>query len=105
MRLRLFLLLLLPILGFAQPPEGKVVDMILATVGGNYIMLSDVENQYQQFVLSGGQESDDMKCSILEDLMFEKLLIHQAGIDSIEVTEEEVDGMMDRRIDMLICLN
>lgn len=102
MRLRLFLLLLLPNLGFAQPPEGKVVDMILATVGGNYIMLSDVENQYQQFVLSGGQESDDMKCSILEDLMFEKLLIHQAGIDSIEVTEEEVDGMMDRRIDMLI---
>lgn len=102
MRLRLFLLIFLPILGFSQPPEGKVVDMILATVGGNYIMLSDVENQYQQFVLSGGQESESMKCSILEDLMFEKLLIHQAEIDSIEVTEEEVDGMMDRRIDMLI---
>jgi peptidyl-prolyl cis-trans isomerase SurA len=102
MKLRLLLFLLLPIAGFAQPPEGKVVDMILAMVGGNYIMLSDVENQYQQFVLSGGQESEDMKCSILEDLMFEKLLIHQAEIDSIEVTEEEVEGMMDRRIDMLI---
>jgi peptidyl-prolyl cis-trans isomerase SurA len=92
----------LPFLTIAQPPEGKVVDMVLAMVGGNYILLSDVENQYQQYLLSSGKESDEVKCAIFEDLLFEKLLIHQAEIDSIEVSEEEVDNMMDRRIDMLV---
>jgi peptidyl-prolyl cis-trans isomerase SurA len=102
MKLRIVLFLLLPFLTIAQPPEGKVVDMVLAMVGGNYILLSDVENQYQQYLLSSGKESDEVKCAIFEDLLFEKLLIHQAEIDSIEVSEEEVDNMMDRRIDMLV---
>jgi len=102
MNLRIVLFLLLPFLTIAQPPEGKVVDMVLAMVGGNYILLSDVENQYQQYLLSSGKESDEVKCAIFEDLLFEKLLIHQAEIDSIEVSEEEVDNMMDRRIDMLV---
>lgn len=84
-------------------PEPVVVEGIAATVGKNIILVSDWDQQIQ----SVGQQRQSMgedapsDCQVFEDMLFEKLLIHQAEIDSIEVGEDEVESTIDRRIAML----
>ncbi len=85
---------LLPLWSAAQP---KTVDGVAAIVGGDIILKSDVEEQYavmnrQNF---GAQVSH---CDVFEELLFQKLLIHHAAIDSVTVGEDEVESNMDRRI-------
>nr|NQU89213.1 peptidylprolyl isomerase [Bacteroidota bacterium] len=85
---------------FAQQNEGTVIDEVVAVVGRNFILLSDIENQYVQMRLQGNVDSDEptMKCKILENLLFEKLMLHQAELDSVEITPEQVEGELDRRM-------
>jgi peptidyl-prolyl cis-trans isomerase SurA len=82
----------------AQP---VFVDGVVAVVGKNIILMSDVEMQYENMRLDG-VERQDGKCEILRELIFEKLLLHQAELDSIVVTDEEIDAQMERRINMLV---
>ena len=81
-------------------PEGTIIDEVVAVVGQNYILLSDIENQYLQMRLQGNVDVEEpvMKCRILENLLFEKLMLHQAELDSVEVTPEQVDAELDRRM-------
>ncbi len=84
----------------APAPAGTVIDEVVAVVGKNFILKSDVENQYLQYKMQGNVQGSEkqMKCQILENLLFEKLMLHQAAIDSIEVTPEQVDAELDRRM-------
>ncbi|HRZ77173.1 MAG TPA: SurA N-terminal domain-containing protein, partial [Bacteroidales bacterium] len=83
----------------AQPSEGKVIDEVVAVVGSNMIRFSDIENQYIQFRMQGNIEgSRAMRCQVLENLLFQKLLINQAVLDSVEVTDAQVDAEMDRKL-------
>lgn len=79
-------------------PQGEPIDKIVAIVGSKMIMLSQVETQYWQLVMQGEKPTDELKCSILEDLMLQKMLLNQAEIDSLKVSESQVDGEIDRRI-------
>lgn len=91
----LFTILFAP-LSFSQ--NGKVIDQVVAVVGNRMIMLSDVENQYAQYVFQGYKGDSTFKCVILEDLMFQKLLLNQADIDSVTVNDSQVESELDRRI-------
>lgn len=77
--------------------EGVVLDKVVAVIGKNVILMSDVENQYSQMKNQGGA-NDNSKCEIFEELMYQKLLLDQAQKDSIEVTEGEIEDNLDRRI-------
>jgi len=46
----------------------------------------------------GNSKSDAIKCEIIEDLLFQKLLINQAKLDSVVVTDEEVDAEITKRL-------
>jgi peptidyl-prolyl cis-trans isomerase SurA len=87
---------------YAQPEGAVIVDQVVAVVGDNKILMSDVENQFIQLQQSQPQGMEITRCDVYEDLLFQKLLIHQAEIDSVMVADEEVENNMDRRIDMLI---
>ena len=107
--LKRFLFLTVAMLGMtvgvmAQQPKVQVIDKVVAVVGKNIILQSDVENQYQQYRMQGNIEgsSKDMHCAILEELMFQKLMLNQAEMDSLEVTDSEVDAELSRRISDLI---
>jgi len=65
---------------------------------------SDVEIQYLQYRMQGGVSGTarSIKCQILEDMMFQKLMLDQAEMDSINVSDEQVDAEIDRRVNMLI---
>lgn len=79
--------------------QDKVINQVVATVGSNMIMLSDIEDQYVQYVLQGYTKADEsFKCVLLEELLFQKLLLNQAAIDSVTVTDEQVEDELDRRI-------
>ncbi|MBE9467338.1 MAG: peptidylprolyl isomerase [Bacteroidetes bacterium] len=84
---------------FAQT---KVVDQIIGVVGKNIILESDIENQRLQLQSQGYYSSTDIKCEIFEDMLFQKLLLNQAVIDSIEVGEGEVKSELDRRVQYFI---
>jgi len=85
---------------YAQNTEGTMIDEVVAVVGQHYVLHSDVENQYIQLRMQGGIDGSEptVKCRIMENLLFEKLMLHQADIDSVEVTQEQVNTELDRRM-------
>lgn len=100
----LFAVLALSTVAMAQESKLQVVDKVVAVVGKNIILQSDVENQYVQYRMQGNYEGNGsaMRCAILEELMFQKLMLNQAEMDSLNVTDGEVDMELNRRISDLI---
>ena len=92
----LFVLFLMPV----KAQEPQVIDRVVAVVGQNIILQSDIEAQYLQFRLQGGIKgsAQSIRCEILEDLMFQKLMLNQAEMDSITVTDEQVESEVDRLV-------
>jgi peptidyl-prolyl cis-trans isomerase SurA len=96
-RIYLLLALLVPAISFAQ--EGVLIDEVIASVGDNVILMSDVESQYVQYRMQGNiDNASEIRCQILDNLLFQKLLLTQAQLDSIEVTDQRVDSELDRRL-------
>ena len=83
-----------------QSPGDSVVDGVVAVVGANVILRSDIENQYFQIRSQGNIQgsSEKVKCQIMEGMLYQKLLYHQAQIDSVKITESQLDGNMDQRM-------
>lgn len=82
----------------AQP---GVIDKVVAVVGNNIITQSQLESQFLQY--SGRTNSKnlsrhEMFCKLLEQSLFQKLLVAQAQKDSLDVSEAQVDGELDRRV-------
>lgn len=96
------LLLLVSIaFAFGQSSSAKgpqLVDRIIATVGNSFILQSDLEMEYTQYLASGNAPDERVKCYIVQQLLTSKLLSQQAAIDSIEVSENEVDDNLNQRI-------
>ncbi|MEI6435186.1 MAG: peptidylprolyl isomerase [Bacteroidota bacterium] len=84
----------------AQVQHDTIVEGIVAIVGGNVILKSDIENQYIQIRSQGNIQgtATSLKCQILENLLFQKLLLHQSQVDSLTVTDAQVESEMDRRM-------
>lgn len=78
--------------------QAQLVDRVVATVGSGIILQSDIEMQYAQYLMQGEKEDPETKCYILQQLLTQKLLAQQAIIDSIEVSESEVDDDLNRRM-------
>ncbi|MCQ2237558.1 MAG: SurA N-terminal domain-containing protein, partial [Bacteroidales bacterium] len=89
----LFILLLLVLCGSAAMAQQEtVVDQVVAVVGKNIVKLSDVENAYGQIRRQQGSvNAKENRCSILESMLISKLLIYKGEVDSVEVTDEEVE--------------
>ncbi len=79
-------------------PEGKVIDEIIAVVGDNVVLFSDIEAQKAQARQNGYSLDEMSTCIIMEELLFQNLLLHQAQVDSVEVTEAQIEGEIDRRM-------
>ncbi len=93
-RIFLFFALLFSVQSFSQ----QVIDRVVAVVGGNIVLASEIEAQYNQYLGMGYKTGHATRCTILEDLMYQKLLLAQAGHDSLKVTEAQVDQEIDRKL-------
>ncbi|HPF94384.1 MAG TPA: peptidylprolyl isomerase [Tenuifilaceae bacterium] len=74
------------------------IDQVLGVVGSEKVLLSDIEQEHLRLKMQGIETPGDVKCSVFEDLLIHKLLIHQAAIDSIEVGNSMVESELERRL-------
>lgn len=87
---------LLAINTFGQKPQ--VIDKVVAVVGDNIILHSDIEEQIDQMSLSNVPVYENTRCELVEDLMYQKLFVNQAKLDSVVVTEEQIEQELNRRL-------
>ena len=83
----------------AQKYPGGLVDKTVAVVGNEVILVSDIESAVQQEQAQGRSSDRDMRCTILERMMENKIFLMQARIDSLTVNYDMVDGELSNRID------
>lgn len=78
--------------------QEQIIDEVVAVVGANYVLQSDIEGQYLQSRAQGViTDARTTRCVILEEMLFQKLLLNQAELDSIEVTTDQVEQTLDAR--------
>lgn len=82
--------------------QDNVIDEVVWVVGDEAILKSDVEQSRIYFMMSGQTMEGEPYCVIPEQLAIQKLFMHQAVIDSIEVTEQEVLSEVEREITMRV---
>jgi peptidyl-prolyl cis-trans isomerase SurA len=84
--------------------QATLIDKVVAVVGDNIILQSEIEAQYQQMLTQNQGQTlpADEKCVIFDNLLLDKLFLAQAQIDSVTTTPEEVDAELDRRIKYFI---
>jgi len=77
----------------------QTIDKIEAIIGSEILLTSDIENQYNQILSQGIIQTNNIKCDILDELLYQNLLIHHAKIDStIKINEDEVNQEVNKRI-------
>ena len=86
----------------AQDPV--MIDRVVAQVGGEIILLSDIEERTAQLAEQQGGNPEVIRCQILESVMLGKLMVNQAKLDSVEVSENQVEGELDQRFDYIMSL-
>lgn len=80
----------------------SIIDNVIAVVGNQIILKSEVEEQLLQAQARGIYGEGDQKCKMFEQLLFQKLLVVQAEIDSIEVTSKQVNAEIEGRLQTFI---
>ena len=82
--------------------QDNVIDEVVWVVGDEAILKSDVEEARMYFMMSGTNIEGDPYCVVPEQLARQKLFLHQAAIDSIDVTEQEVINELEREINLRV---
>lgn len=85
-----------------SPETGSIIDEVIWVVGDEPILLSDVETARLQAEMEGIKWEGDPDCVIPEQLAVQKLFLHQAEIDSVEVSESDVAQSVERQINYWI---
>jgi peptidyl-prolyl cis-trans isomerase SurA len=82
--------------------DKAVIDRVVATVGGEIILLSEVQDQYSYAKKQNPKLTSDYQCEVLQSMIVQKLLVNQAKLDSIKLKDEEVEAQLTARIDRLM---
>lgn len=80
----------------------SVVDEVVWVVGDEAILKSDIEVMRMQAAIENYRWERDPDCAIPERLAVQKLFLHQAAIDSIEVKETELNAQIEGRVEYMI---
>ena len=82
----------------------SIIDEVVWVVGDEPILKSDIESMRMQGEMEGVKWEGNPDCTIPEQLAVQKLFLHQAAIDSIEVTESDISQSIDDQINYWIQL-
>ncbi len=99
---RLFATSILLVFFFGLQAQTEILDKVIATIGGELLLLSEVEEQYALSEAQNGPAPEGFRCQILAQLMANKLLLNQAKLDSVEVSDVEVEAQLNARIDRIL---
>lgn len=79
-----------------------LVDKVVARVGSEYILLSEIEDEYSYTSANNPKITPEMKCEIIKNLIAQKLIVYQAKLDSVEVKDEEVETQLAYRFESIL---
>lgn len=82
--------------------EKVVVDEIISKVDNNIVLKSDLEKAYLSYLAGGNLADPQAKCGILAQLISAKLMVAKAEIDSVTVSDDEVENNLDRRMQLIL---
>lgn len=82
--------------------QKNVVDEVIWVVGDEAILKSDVENARMEALQMGQRVEGDPYCVFPEQLAIQKLFLHQAAIDSVEVSDADVFQEVDARLNSVV---
>lgn len=85
-----------------QSQDAPIIDKVIAKIGSEYMLYSDLIAAYKYQKESNPDMSDDDICFLFEQIIAQKLLVHQAKLDSVEVSTEELDNALDYRIQNIL---
>lgn len=91
---------ILPVTAFAQ--NNNVIDEVIWVVGDEPIFKSEVEEQRLVSEVNGEATEGNPRCVIPEQMAIQKLFLHQALIDSIEVKDGDVLQELEYRLNYMI---
>ena len=94
-----FALAILALSGYAQ---NNVAEEVAWVVGDEPIFKSEIEEQYMQLQYERTPLTGNPYCVIPERIAIDKLFLHQAKIDSVEVSESMIIQQAERRINYFI---
>ncbi|AEA42946.1 peptidylprolyl isomerase [Fluviicola taffensis] len=80
---------------FAQP---KMIDKVIGQVGDNIVLYSELEGQKQSLKQNSAVPESIDQCVLLEQMLYNFLLVNQAELDSIQISDEQVDAEMENRL-------
>jgi len=89
---------------FTRAHSQQIVEKVIAEVGSEVISLAELKEHVSVLRARSLQVPDDAECIILENLLIDRLLIHQAKLDSLEVSDEEIEEQLEGRINHILAL-
>lgn len=99
--MRIPLLLLSVFFSFIALAQPGTLDKIVAQVGDNIILLSDIREQRLQAEEAKVAIDSSFDCRVLEQIMVTQILVNQAKLDSVVVSDEQVDADMENRLRLI----
>ena len=86
----------------AQDTQGFTVDKIIGKVDNYIVLKSELEMAYQNYLTDGNPQNEEAKCHLFNRLVMNKLMVAKAAIDSVLVTDLEVDQNTTQRMSMIL---
>ncbi len=81
----------------------KILDKVIAKIGGELILFSEIEEQFSLVSQrQGGEIPDEARCEIVQNQIITKLILNQSRLDSIEVSDIEVEAQLDARFEQIL---
>jgi peptidyl-prolyl cis-trans isomerase SurA len=100
---KLLLFVALTLSSFAmQAQTRELMDKVVAKVGDEYVLLSEVEEQYSAAKEQRQNLPANYKCMVVDQILVNKLLVNQAKIDSLYPKEEEIETQLNSRFDRIL---
>ena len=102
MRQIIIFIFILCSLSIASAQDHQVIDKVVGVVGQELVLLSDIEDQFSLAKKRQPELEDGARCIIMDQVLAQNLMLNQARLDSIVVTENEVESQLDARIKQIL---
>ena len=100
---KLLLFVALTLSSFAiQAQTRELMDKVVAKVGDEYVLLSEVEEQFSAAKEQRANLPANYKCMVVDQILVNKLLVNQAKIDSLYPKEEEIETQLNSRFERIL---
>jgi len=78
--------------------QNAVVDQVVAVVGSDAILLSEIEQEIMQMKAEGLPINESTRCTVLENMMIQKILLNQARVDSVFPSASQIESQLEQRL-------